>query len=90
MREVCHLPPWQPAPEGPEGFSREAAVAAARACLATGDCTFCDVCQLLCPDLAITRDPRGHIQIDLDYCKGCGLCAYFCPKGAMRMEAERG
>lgn len=90
MSEVCHLPPWQPASEASEEFSREAAMAAARACLVTGGCVFCEVCQLLCPDLAITRDSQGRIQIALDYCKGCGLCAYFCPKRAIRMELERG
>lgn len=63
--------------------------ALATRCLATLTCTYCDVCQLLCPDLCITRDPAsGDILIDLDHCKGCGLCAHFCPKGAIRMELE--
>jgi Pyruvate/2-oxoacid:ferredoxin oxidoreductase delta subunit len=26
--------------------------------------------------------------IDLDYCKGCGLCAQECPAGAIAMIAE--
>lgn len=70
-------------------YSREEMAAAAQRCLAAHACTFCEVCQLLCPDQCITRDPEsGAIKIDLDYCKGCGLCAYFCPKGAIKMEAE--
>jgi len=27
--------------------------------------------------------------IDLDYCKGCGLCAAECPAGAIAMEPEQ-
>ena len=61
----------------------------ARRCLGALSCEACDVCRLMCPDLAITRDPEsGRIVIDLDYCKGCGICAFVCPKGAIRMELE--
>ncbi len=71
------------------GLDRAQAQAAATRCLATLECRWCEVCELMCPDLCITRDPdSGHIQIDLDHCKGCGLCAHFCPKGAIRMESE--
>jgi Pyruvate/2-oxoacid:ferredoxin oxidoreductase delta subunit len=71
------------------GYRPEEAAEAAKRCLAVYTCTFCEVCQLLCPDQCITRDPKsGAIQIDLDYCKGCGLCAYLCPKGAIQMEPE--
>jgi len=48
------------------------------------------VCRLLCPDLAITRDRiTGSIIIDLDFCKGCGICAFVCPKGAIEMVVEQ-
>jgi pyruvate ferredoxin oxidoreductase delta subunit len=44
---------------------------------------------MLCPELCITRDPgSGRIEIDLAYCKGCGICAFVCPKGVIRMERE--
>ncbi len=60
-------------------------------CLMNTSCEACDVCRLLCPDLAITRDGvTGEIIIDLDYCKGCGICAFVCPKGAIRMVLEQG
>jgi 2-oxoacid:acceptor oxidoreductase delta subunit (pyruvate/2-ketoisovalerate family) len=76
--------------EATQGLDREAALRQASRCLASQTCTYCEVCQLLCPDLCITRDPQsGAIRIDLDHCKGCGLCAYFCPKGAIQMELER-
>ena len=58
-------------------------------CLASVACDFCDVCVLMCPELAITRDARsGRIVIDLEICKGCGLCAHYCPKGALKMVPD--
>jgi pyruvate ferredoxin oxidoreductase delta subunit len=52
-------------------------------------CNKCKLCQLLCPDLAVTRNgSSGEIVIDYDYCKGCGICAEMCPKEAVRMELE--
>ena len=71
------------------GLTEEEARAAARKCLGLLDCSGCDVCQLFCPELCITRDQAtGQVQIDLDYCKGCGICASVCPKGAIRMVLE--
>jgi Pyruvate/2-oxoacid:ferredoxin oxidoreductase delta subunit len=59
-------------------------------CLGTISCEACDVCRLLCPDLAITRNRiTGSIIIDLAYCKGCGICACVCPKGAIEMVQEQ-
>ena len=71
------------------GLREEDAVREAQRCLGLQSCESCDMCGLLCPDLAITRDEAsGKIVIDLDYCKGCGICAYVCPKGAIRMVLE--
>jgi Pyruvate/2-oxoacid:ferredoxin oxidoreductase delta subunit len=68
--------------------SEESAYEASR-CLGNVSCEACDVCRLLCPDLAITRDRvSGEIVIDLDCCKGCGICAFICPKGAIAMVLE--
>jgi len=50
----------------------------------------CRMCRLLCPDLAVTRnEATGKIEIDYDFCKGCGICVAFCPKGAIRLELEK-
>ena len=66
----------------------EAKAEAAR-CTASSPCLYCDVCQLMCPDLAITRDTStSAIQIDLNYCKGCALCAHYCPHGAISMVVD--
>ena len=52
-------------------------------------CNHCDFCRLLCPELAITRDPEEDVlSIDLKYCKGCGICEAFCPRDALKMAPE--
>jgi|GEM_PF-1501233 len=74
-----------PSPLGPDKARAEAS-----RCLSVRICEGCEVCRLLCPEQAITWDPRaGCPVIDLDYCKGCGLCAHFCPKGAITMVLEQ-
>ena len=75
-------------PPGPRGRPADPAAAASR-CLSTLRCEWCDVCVTICPDLCITRDPAtGAIVFDLDLCKGCGLCAHYCPKGAISMAPD--
>lgn len=48
-------------------------------------CKKCLQCYMVCPDGTITKD----IQIDYDFCKGCGICAKQCSFGAIKMEAEK-
>ncbi len=75
-------------PPGPGCRDGDSRVEASR-CLGALACDYCDVCVLMCPDLCITRDAdTGRILIDLDLCKGCGLCALYCPKGALRMVPD--
>ena len=89
MNDICHRPGAESSPEPDGGYSREQAMAAAQRCLSTITCGYCEVCQLMCPDMCITRDPLSHeIHIDLNHCKGCGLCVHFCPKGALQMVVE--
>jgi Pyruvate/2-oxoacid:ferredoxin oxidoreductase delta subunit len=45
----------------------------------------------VCPDNAVLKigAPRsGGYLIDLDYCKGCGICVQECPSGAIQMFPE--
>lgn len=71
------------------GFTEGTALREARRCLGNSRCEYCDLCRLLCPDLAITRNGnKGQIEIDYDYCKGCSICASVCPKGAIKMVLE--
>mgnify|MGYP006269474925 FL=1 len=55
-------------------------------------CTLCLVCVLFCPDGAIRWKPgkgeKGDIEFDLNYCKGCGICANECPTKAIEMRLE--
>jgi len=87
MNRDCKLESESSLPEREEG--RVAQQYEASRCLRNRTCEACDICRLLCPDLAITRDDAtGEIIVDLDFCKGCGICAFICPKGAITMIIE--
>lgn len=43
----------------------------------------CFICWLYCPDAIIKK--TIPIQIDLEYCKGCGICMQVCPAKAIAM-----
>jgi NADPH-dependent glutamate synthase beta subunit-like oxidoreductase len=71
------------------GLDADTALFEARRCLSCGSCFSCDNCYALCPDNAVLKiGPPGEYEIDLDYCKGCGICVEECPAGAIRMEPE--
>ena len=73
------------------GLDESTALFEARRCLSCGNCFACDNCFGVCPDNAVIKlDEPGpyRYEIDLDYCKGCGLCAEECPCGAIEMEQE--
>jgi len=62
----------------------------ARRCLSCGGCISCDNCFALCPDDAVIKlGPEKAYAVNLDYCKGCGLCAAECPCGAIDMVPEK-
>jgi NADPH-dependent glutamate synthase beta subunit-like oxidoreductase len=73
------------------GLDETNALFEARRCLSCGNCFACDNCYGVCPDNAVIKlEPTGAYQYeyDLDYCKGCGLCAEECPCGAIEMVPE--
>jgi 2-oxoacid:acceptor oxidoreductase delta subunit (pyruvate/2-ketoisovalerate family) len=70
------------------GLDEETALFEARRCLSCGTCFSCDNCFALCPDNAVLKLGPGGYEIDLDYCKGCGLCVEECPAGAIVMVPE--
>ena len=47
----------------------------------------CFFCYEFCPDSAIKRSADGP-QINYVFCKGCGICAFECPKDAIEMKEE--
>lgn len=71
------------------GLELDAALEEAQRCLNCGVCNQCELCLIFCSDVAITRRADGSgFDIDLEYCKGCGVCAEECPRGAIVMERE--
>jgi 2-oxoacid:acceptor oxidoreductase delta subunit (pyruvate/2-ketoisovalerate family) len=71
------------------GLDADTALYEARRCLSCGNCFECDNCFGVCPDNAVVKlGPGKGFEIDLDYCKGCGLCAVECPAGAIEMVPE--
>jgi 2-oxoacid:acceptor oxidoreductase delta subunit (pyruvate/2-ketoisovalerate family) len=73
-----------------QGLDEETAVFEARRCLSCGNCFECDNCYGMCPDNAVIKlGPGQRYAIDLDYCKGCGICAAECPCGAIEMVPEQ-
>jgi NADPH-dependent glutamate synthase beta subunit-like oxidoreductase len=72
------------------GLTEDNALFEARRCLSCGNCFSCDNCYGVCPDNAVLKlgRPGELYEIDLDYCKGCGLCVAECPCGAIEMVPE--
>ena len=62
----------------------------ARRCMSCGSCFSCDNCYGVCPDNAVIKrgEPGELYEIDLDFCKGCGMCVAECPSGAIEMVPE--
>ena len=50
-------------------------------------CVRCLRCFLLCPDGAVDKSGE-RMEIDYDYCKGCGICCRACKPGAITMVKE--
>ena len=71
------------------GLDANTALLEARRCLSCGNCFECDTCYGVCPDNAIVKlGPGKRYEINLDYCKGCGICVEECPSGAIDMIKE--
>jgi pyruvate ferredoxin oxidoreductase delta subunit len=58
------------------------------------DCIHCMQCWIFCPDSSILVDAENGKMagFDLDFCKGCGVCAVQCPvnQKAIRKAQEAG
>ena len=68
-------------------WDRERAMQEAERCLSCGTCNLCLQCVSYCPDASIRPDgAKTTVAVDLDHCKGCGICAYECPRGVITME----
>jgi len=44
---------------------------------------------MFCPEGVVTGgENEQEVEIDYDFCKGCGICAQQCSKQAIDMESE--
>ena len=72
-----------------QGLDESTALYEARRCMSCGNCFECDNCFGVCPDNAIKKlGPGLGFEIDLDYCKGCGICVSECPASAIEMVSD--
>ena len=51
-------------------------------------CVKCLRCWIFCPEGAVKKYKDDTVSIDMDYCKGCGVCANVCNVKAIIMERE--
>ena len=42
-------------------------------------CIDCQFCWIYCPDISIISRDKKMVGIDMDHCKGCGICVEVCP-----------
>ena len=42
-------------------------------------CIDCQFCWIYCPDVSIISRDKKMIGVDMDHCKGCGICVEVCP-----------
>ena len=73
-----------------QGLDESTALYEARRCMSCGNCFECDNCFGVCPDNAVIKLGSGlGFEINLDYCKGCGICVSECPAGSIVMITRR-
>lgn len=70
-----------------KSLSANAVLMETERCFHCGVCNACDNCLKFCPDVSVMKRSGGY-DIDLDYCKGCGICVNECPRSAMAMEED--
>lgn len=57
-------------------------------------CIGCSNCERVCPEGCAyntkkkNKKGKEYRDCDLDYCKGCGICAEECPVKCIKMEME--
>jgi len=54
----------------------------------TNKCIKCGICYIFCPEGCVRQNADGYFEANLDYCKGCGICARECWTQAITMVEE--
>jgi len=71
-------------------FDRDEIITESDRCFSCGLCFDCGNCFMYCPDNAVKKATTpGRYDFDLDFCKGCGLCAKECPCRFIQMTLEK-
>ena len=51
-------------------------------------CIKCGICYVFCPEGCVQQGEDGFFKADMNYCKGCGICAHECWPRAIKMVEE--
>jgi 2-oxoacid:acceptor oxidoreductase delta subunit (pyruvate/2-ketoisovalerate family) len=51
-------------------------------------CCHCGTCYIFCPT-GCHEDKGTYFEPNIEYCKGCGICARECPSTAIAMKARK-
>ncbi|MDK1031294.1 MAG: 4Fe-4S dicluster domain-containing protein [Planctomycetia bacterium] len=53
------------------------------------NCIGCRACEFCCPEGWVHGEAKKKMfDADLDYCKGCGMCAFECPADPKAIEMQ--
>ncbi len=96
MKDLNTFDSWTPE-EIPEGFVCKAGTAkeyntggwrSMRPLWDESKCTSCMMCWVVCPDSSIEVEDGKMTGIDLEHCKGCGVCTHECKFDALSLVSE--
>jgi len=87
MSEGTHVLPLA---KPKEGLSKTGTWRVRKPVIDHSKCVKCMMCWLYCPEstIDVVDTPEKFVEINYEYCKGCGVCARACPVKAISMVPE--